>query len=142
MNAKEYLAQIDKIFIQIANVLEKINRWKDIANNTSACMSGERVQSSEHRGATENAICTYMDMERESLAELNRRKEQIFNTLKRLPQDEYYILSKIYVQKQSLKVICIEKKKSYSWATTTHRKALNNLQKILDAEKLRKENGK
>ena len=135
MNVKEYLAQIDKIFIQIANVLEKINRWKDIANNTSACMSGERVQSSGNRGATENAICTYMDMERESLAELNRRKEQIFNTLKRLPQDEYYIISKIYVQKQSLKAISIEKKRSYSWATTTHKKALNNLQKILDAEK-------
>ena len=132
MNAKTFLEQIEKLDTMIENKRAEVQRWKDIANNTAVNMSGERVQSSGNHDMVANAICTYLDIEREEIDTLLAKRKDIIGVIEQLPPDEYDLLHKVYVQYFTLKEITYMKKRSYSWATTTHEKALNNLQKILN----------
>lgn len=132
MRAKDFLSQIAMLDTLIENKRADVQRWKDIANNTGVNMSGERVQSSGNHDMVANAICTYIDIEREEIDTLLARRKDIIGVIEKLSPVEYDLLHKVYVQYFTLKEVTYMKKRSYSWATTTHDKALNNVQKILD----------
>lgn len=132
MNVVKYLAQIDKIDQMIENKQAEVQRWKDIATSTSAGISGERVSSSGNHDTMANAVCTYLDIEDEEITALKQKRAAILRTIEQLPADEYDLIHKVYVQKLTLKDVAYMRKKSYSWATTTHKKAKADLQKILN----------
>lgn len=132
MRAKDFLSQIAMLDTMIENKRAEVQRWKDIANNTCANMSGERVGSSGNHDMVANAICTYLDIEREEIDTLLAKRKDIIGVIEKLSPVEYDLLHKVYVQYFTLKEVAYMKKKSYSWATTTHEKALNNVQKILN----------
>lgn len=135
MNAKEFLLTIKKMDKLIENKLAEVHRWKEIARNTSVNMSGERVQSSGSNDSIANAICTYIDLEREitrDIDELINRKKDVVSVIEQLGAIQYDLLHKIYVQNYTLQDVASLYQRDYGWATTTHGRALKNVQNILN----------
>lgn len=131
MTAEKYLEQIRKIDAIIINKLKDHKRWVEIAEGLGGFSVGERVQSSRnlHRGA--DAIGNYIDLESEIKA-LREKRQEMIDTIERLPCDEYKVIYKIFVEGYMLKEIPSLFDKSYDWAKKTKRDALRNLQSILD----------
>lgn len=141
MKAQDFLKQIKKLDKLIENKLAEVQRWKEIANNTSVNMSGERVQSSGSHDNIANAICTYMDLEREikqSVDELIETRKDIINVIEQLQATEYDILHKIYVQGFTLQEVASLYDRRYEWATTTQGRALKHVQNILNKREVTK----
>lgn len=135
MYAKEFLLQIKKLDKLIENKLAEVQRWKEIANNTTVNMSGERVQSSGSHDTVANAVCTYIDLEREinqCIDDLVNRRKEVLSVIEQLNATEYDILHKIYVQDFTLQEVASLYDRRYEWATTTQGRALKHVQNILD----------
>ena len=136
MNAKDFMLQLKKLDKLIENKIAEAQRWREIANNTTANMSGERVQSSGSHDTIGKAICSYMDLDREitrRIDELIDKKKEVLDVIEQLNATEYDVLHKIYFQDFTLQEVASLYDRRYEWATTTQGRALKNVQNILDA---------
>ncbi len=136
MNAKSYLKQLEKLDTIIQNKLIEKEQWKSVALGVTSHSDGERVQSSGNQQKMADAISRCVDMEREIDGLIDRlinTKMDVITTSEQLNATEYDVLHKIYIQRMTFKEVAAAKDKSQSWATTVHGRALQNLQKILDA---------
>ena len=136
MDAREYLEQIEKFEKIIANKEIEKKYWLDMAKGTSVKMDGERVQTSSDGQSMANQVVEAVMID-EEIARLKEQIADIIRTLERLKANDYDFLHKVYIQRKTLKEIHEEKKNSYSWSTSTHSRALRNLQAILDEKKER-----
>lgn len=135
MTAKEFLRKIKKLDKLIENKMAELQHWKEIATNSTVNMSGERVQSSGRHDMVENAICTYIDLDREiarCIDELIDKKKDVISVIEQLSATEYDVLHKVYVQYYTFDEVAIACKRSHSWATTVHGRALKHVQTILN----------
>lgn len=135
MRAKDYLQQLKKLDAIIKNKMIEKEQWRDIALGITARTDGERVQSSGSQQKMANAIDKCIDIEREIDEMIDRLydlKQEIIKTIEQLNATEYDVLHKRYVQDMNFAEIGASKKKTKSWATTVHGRALQNLQKILN----------
>lgn len=136
MEAKEFLRQVEKLDVRIKNKLIEQQQWRDIALGITANMEGERVQSSGSKSKMANAVEKCVDMEAEinSLVdELIDLKKEVIQTIEQLYSPiEYDVLHKRYIQYMDLQEIADHYGKEYGWATTTHGRALKNVQALLD----------
>lgn len=136
MDAKSYLQQVEMLDVKIANKLIEKQQWKDIALGVTASVGGERVQSSGSQQKMANAIikCVDIDAEIDSLIdELVNTKKDVVATIEKLRSPtEYRILHMRYIQHISLTDIADIMNKEYTWVTTTHGRAMKNVQNILD----------
>ena len=136
MEAKEFLKQVEKLDVRIANKLIEQEQWRNIALGITANMEGERVQSSGSQSKMADAIAKCVDME----AEIDRlidilveKKKEVIQTIEQLDSPiEYDILHKRYIQFRDLQEIADHFGREYGWVTTTHGRALKHLQIILD----------
>lgn len=135
-NAQVYLEQVEKLDARIKNKLIEQQQWKDIALGITANMDGERVRSSGTRSKIENAVSRCVDTEAEidSLIDnLVDTKKEVIQTIERLDSPiEYNLIHMRYIQYKDLQEIADHYGKEYGWATTTHGRALKNVQMILD----------
>lgn len=134
MRAKKYLEQIRKLDIMIQNKMSESKRWMDMAHSVTVSSDGEKVQSSGNHNKMADAICKYVDLE----AEINRLIDErcdIIQTIEHLETVEYDVLYKIYVQYLKLDEVAAIYEKSYSWVTSVHGRALENVRKLVEAEK-------
>lgn len=140
MEAKEFLRQIEKLDVRIANKLIEKQQWRDIALGITANMEGERVQSSGSQSKMADAIARCVDMEAEidSLVDnIIEVKKEVIQTIEQLDSPtEYNILHMRYIQFKDLQEIADHYGKEYGWATTTHGRALKKVQTILDRKEL------
>lgn len=138
MDAKEWLKQVEKLDVRIANKLIEQKQWRDIALGITANMEGERVQSSGAKSKMADAVerCVDMEAEIDRLVDiLIETKKEVIETIERLDSAiEYNVLHMRYIQFQDLQDIADKYGKDYSWATTTHGRALKHLQTILDGK--------
>lgn len=118
------------IDVMISNKQAERQRWIDMATGTTAKVGGERVQSSSDRHTMERQVVEAAMID-EEIASLKAEKQSIIKTIERLEPDEYDLLHKVYVQGQSLKAVAVSHGMSYSWATTMHRKAKRDLEKLI-----------
>lgn len=137
MNAKIFLQQIKKLDRMIENKQIEKAQWKELATSTTTQLNGEKVQSSHNPHKMANAIVKYIDLEREIDSCIDRlidTKRDVISVIEQLNPDEYDVLHKFYIQGLSFKEIAFadKKKRSESWATTIHGRALKNVQRILD----------
>ena len=135
--------QIDKLNKMLKNKQVELEQWQDIATGTSAPSNGDRVQSSGSKDKMANAVCTYVDIEREinaDIAALAEQRQEVIRTIEQLPTDEYDVLHMLYVQFLSLEDVAERKKKSYSWAASINGRALQNVQRILDERRQNENN--
>lgn len=137
-DAKSFLQQIEMLDAKITNKLIERQQWRDLALGITANVGGERVQASSNQQKMANAIEKCVDMEKEInglIDELIGKKKMVIETIEKLYSPmEYKILHLRYIQNIGLSEIADILKKEYSTITTTHGRALKNLQKILDKE--------
>lgn len=135
MKAKDYLKQIEKLDTLIQNKLAEKARWKDVALGITTTTDGERVQSSGSQQKMADAINRCIDIERDIDSFIDRMvdlKSEIIQTIEQLNPTEYDVLHKRYIQNMTFDEIAETKRKSKSWATTVHGRALQSVQRILD----------
>jgi hypothetical protein len=138
LDAKEFLKQVEKLDVRIKNKLIEQQQWRDIALGITGSMEGERVQSSTKKSKMADAIerCVDMETEIDSLIdELVDIKKKVIQTIEQLDSaTEYNILHMRYIQYKSLQDIADHYGKDYGWATTTHGRALKNVQVVIDTK--------
>jgi hypothetical protein len=136
MTAKEYLQQAEKLDLLIQNKLAEKRQWLEVALGITAHLGGERVQTSGSKSKMAEAVEKCIDVEREISALIDRlidTKSEIVTVIELVENPtEYDVLHKRYIQKMSLLQIADRYGKEYSWATTTHGRALKSVQDILD----------
>lgn len=135
MNAKDFLLQIRKLDRMIENKQIEVQQLKELAENTSPSMSGERVQATGNPHKIADATGKYIDLEREILHrvdDLVNARCEVIAVIEQLNAVEYDILHKIYVQNLTFYDVADYYDKTYSWATTVHGRALKQVQNILD----------
>ncbi len=140
MNAKEFLLQIKQYDKLIENKLVEIQQWKDIANNATSNLTGEKVESTPNPRKTEDAICKYLDLESEAKKDLDifiKAKNDVINVIEQLSATEYDLLHKVYVQFFTLKEAAYKCDISYTSATNVHGRALKHVQNILDQREIK-----
>lgn len=135
MKAKEFLRQVKKLDKLIENKMIEIQQWKDVADNTTAVLTGERVKSSHNPQKIADAIGRYVDLERELQEDINNlilAKKRVLKVIEQLDALEYDILHKLYVQHYTLWDVADKYNRTYSWVTTIHGQAVKKVQEILD----------
>lgn len=138
MKSKEYLLQIRKLDTLINNKLAEVDHWKSVAFGTGAWSDGERVQSSGNKQKMASAVDRYVDIQAEITADIDKLihlKQEVIRTIEVLPEKEYDVLHKFYVQGMTFDEIADFHERSYSWATSVHGRALASLQRVLDERK-------
>ena len=149
MKAIDYLKQLAKCDTVIENKLSEKEYYKRIAYGITSNPGGERVQASGSKQRMSDALDRCLDIEREideCIDEQIKIKTEIVSVIQQLKSAvEYNILHKMYVGimiEKDDETIMVERLtfqqiadlygKTYSWATTVHGRALQNVQKILD----------
>lgn len=147
MKPQEFLAQLKLIEVQIECKLEEVARLKALEGKMTAQMGGERVQSSSSQDPMGNAVAKRIDTEREIgeyFCKLYDLQQYIISILNQMQNPVYYnILHKMYVGITEEQKDGTTKTKyldfyevaelyrmSYSWATTTHGRALEEFKQI------------
>lgn len=124
--------------IKIENKLIERQQWKDIALGITASIGSERVQASGSQERMADAVIKCVDMEAEIdkiIDELICTKKRVIETIEKLySPTEYKILHMRYIQNLSLSDIANILDREYTWVTTTHGRALKNVQNILDKQ--------
>ena len=135
-DAQIFLEQVEKLDARIRNKLIEKQQWKDMALGITASMDGERVQSSGAKSKMANAVERCIDMEAEIdglVDELVDVKKDVIQTIEMLDSaTEYKLLHLRYIQYIPLKHIADEWNVEYTTITTTHGRALKNVQRILE----------
>lgn len=141
MKAQEYLAQLETIETKIRNIQFDIMQLKELAFSITPSYEGEVVQSSGNLQRTASVVDRWIDKEREmneTIDKLIDTKLEIASTIEHMKKPkESGVLHMLYIQKKSFKEIALAYDKSVSWATSVHGRALQSLQKELDARKER-----
>lgn len=137
-DAQVFLEQPEKLDAIISNKLVEKRQWRDLALGITAHMDGERVQSSGSKSRMADAVERCIDVEAEIdelIDKLIAVKQNVIETIERLDSPmEYALLHDRYIKYISLQGIADKYGKEYTWATTTHGRALKSVQAILDDE--------
>ena len=134
--AQIFLEKIESYNILIRNKLIEHQQLKDLALSITANIGSEKVQGTGSQSRMAEAIDRCVDIETEITAIIEKfldEKRNIVSTIEKLDSPtEYNLLHMRYVQGISLSDIADELQKEYTWVTTTHGRALKNLQNILN----------
>lgn len=147
MEAKDFLNQLKRMEDSIKDKLEEVAQLKSIALTVVAVSnnviiegekhSAERVQSSGSQQKMADAVCKYVDLEKEIDDDIDRmvdKREEVLAVINMLDKPvQCSVLRKKYVQFKSFKRIAEEMNYTYQYIIEQHNKALKNLQKILDS---------
>ena len=136
--AQVFLGQVEKLEAIIQNKQIEKQQWRDIALGITGNMDGERVQSSGAKQKMADAVnkCVDMEAEIDSLIDtLIDTKKEVIQTIERLDSPtEYKLLHLRYIQFVKLKDIAQMWDEEYTNITTTHGRAVKNVQEILNAK--------
>ncbi len=144
MDALRFLEQVEKADTITRNLLIERKQWEELAYSITAQMTDERVQSSGPQSKMACAVDRCVDMEAiidQKVAYLAAIKLDVTHAIEQLPTVYYDILHRKYVQYQDYYEIADAYGKDYSWATTTHGRAKQALQRLLN-ERERNANNK
>lgn len=135
-----YLEQVERIDAIVEGKLVEQRQWRDLAQNITANIGEERVQSSRTTTSKmEDAVIQCLIVEEQIAAEVKRfiaKKQEIVRTIEELRNPtEYRILHMRYIQYIDFDGIADKMKKDYTWVTTTHGRAVKHIQDILSKEK-------
>ena len=147
MNAKDFLNQLKRMEDSIKDKLEEVAQLKSIALTVVAVSNNviiegekhnaDRVQSSGSQQKMADAVCKYVDLEKEIDDEVDRmvdKRDEVLSVINMLDKPvQCAVLRKKYVQFKSFKRIAEEMNYTYQYIIEQHNKALKNLQKILDS---------
>lgn len=137
--AQIFLERVEKIDTILENKLIEQRQWRDIATSITANMDGEKVQSSGSKSKMADAVIKCVAMEDDIAEYVDRLIAEKVKTVQLIESlyspTEYKILHMRYIQYISLTDIADKLDKEYTWVTTTHGRALKNVQKLLEDKK-------
>lgn len=150
--AQNFLKQLEKLDNLIENKILEREQWKAVATGMTSggqsvlvevkgkheLQNMERVQSQSNKQKMADAVIKYIAVEEEineCIDKLIDTKKEVLAVIEQLNAKEYDVIHKIYVQHLDFNEVAANKKRSYSWVTTVHGRALKNVQKILDERK-------
>lgn len=134
MDVKEYLGQIKEIELNIKHMQEELEELRSVATKITSTLGGERVQSSGSNQKMADAVCSFVDLEKEisaKIAESYLKKREIIKTIELLDYKNRDFLYKVYVQGYSLSDVASMSNKEYGWSTYRHGVALERLREIM-----------
>lgn len=134
MDIKEYLGQIKELDLNIKHMQEELEYLRDVATKTTSTFGEERVQSSGSNQKMADAVCSFVDLEKEiseKIAESYFKRREIIKTIELLDYKNRDFLYKVYVQGCSLNEVARMNNKEYGWSTYRHGIALERLRKIM-----------
>ena len=135
MDAVQFLERLVNINACIKNTSEDIADLKNVAYGLGGGKTDEKVQTTSNPHKMEIAIIKYINIEESELEALLQERKDIIDTFKMLNTKHYDFLHKHYVKGLELEEIAKEAGHTYSWATTTHQRAKESLQKLLNERK-------
>lgn len=141
MRAKDFLQRVGKIDRLILNKTDEIERWRTMAESTTAPISGDRVQSSSDQQKMANAVINMVTIDDELTAEIDQLKQarrDVIAVIEKLNANQYDIMHKIYIQGMTFQQVADLKGRTRGAISNMHRKAIKNVQAILDG----RDNGK
>lgn len=125
--------ELDKVKVECK--LEERQFWHDLSLTITGQMGGERVQSSGAKDKMAQARDVCVDMEGEILSQvktLAARQKEVTGVLDQLTNPtEYKVLHQKYIQFKDYNVIADNFNSDYTWATTTHGRALKSVEAIM-----------
>ncbi len=134
--AQVYLEGFEMDKVKMECKLAERQFWNDLSLSITGQMGGERVQSSGAKDKMAQARTVCMEMEADILDQVNKlavKQKEVTQTLERLDNPtEYKLLHMRYIQFKELKVIADSFGSDYTWATTTHGRALKSVEAILE----------
>lgn len=133
--AREFLQQVRKRDCIVNNKMIERDQWKAMATSATAPMGGERVQTSGSQQRMADAVGRYVDIEaqiNEYIDQLYNAKRDVLAVIERLDVREYDLLHKVYIQYIPLAELAVIYDCSYSSITTTHGRALQHVEEILN----------
>ena len=137
--AQVFLERVEKIDTILENKLIEQRQWRDIALSISANMDGEKVQSSGSKSKMADAVIKCVACEDDIAEYVDKLIAEKVKTVQLIESlyspTEYKILHMRYIQYISLTDIADRLNKEYTWVTTTHGRALKNVQKLLEDKK-------
>lgn len=126
--------ELDKVKVECK--LEERQFWHDLSLTITGQMGGERVQSSGAKDKMAQARDVCVDMEGEILSQvktLAARQKEVTGVLDQLTNPtEYKVLHQKYIQFKDYNVIADNFNSDYTWATTTHGRALKSVESIME----------
>lgn len=126
--------ELDKVKVECK--LEERQFWHDLSLTITGQMGGERVQSSGAKDKMAQARDVCVDMEGEILSQvktLAARQKEVTGVLDQLTNPtEYKVLHQKYIQFKDYNVIADNFNSDYTWATTTHGRALKSVEAIME----------
>lgn len=132
--AEELLEELSKLDDIIADRAEGIEKLRASLDGTTATFQADRVQVTHEHDKRGRQLAELVDLERELVKEIStlyRKKQSLIRELEKLGHYEYAVLYKRYVQGKDFYRIADKLGRSYSWATMTHAKAKQSLQRVL-----------
>lgn len=137
IKAQDFLDQIKKIDTVILNKQNEVERWKDRAVNITSPVGSEKVQASGSLQKMADAVCEYVKLEEEDIRQLFKQRRYIISVIEQLNVTEYELLYNIYVLQLDFDDAAEAATRSRSWVNSAHGRALQNVQRILDSEKVK-----
>ena len=134
MTAIEYLKLIRKLDDMILNKCGEYRHWVDVAEGLGGYSDSEKVQTSRNVHRTSDAIGNYIDLETE-IRELRQQRAKIIKTIESLPNQEYNVIYRLFVEGLTMKETAYELNRSYDWVKLKKRSALRKIQDMLNEKR-------
>lgn len=144
IDIKAFLSKVEKLDKLIANKMAEKEQWERLAQSTTSRLQEDKVQASGSQSKMGDAVEAYVDLGREIDSLIDRyinEKKEVIAVIEQLDPIEYDLLHKKYIQYETYKDfydIAKAFKQGYSWATTTHGRALQHARRILEEQRAEK----
>lgn len=139
MNAKDYLMQIKYLEQRIQLKQEEITQLRTLATSITAPTDREAVQTSGTTDKVGELVVKIVDLRYEIndiIDKLIDTKRECIEVIEQIEIPlQYAVLHKFYIDNKPLPVIASELHYSYEHIKRIHRKALQNVEKILQKVK-------
>ena len=136
LDAKRFLERVKWCDAVVENKVRELGELRDTTLRITACVGGDRVQSSGGKDKLADAIARIVDLENKLDADIDRlvdaRNEAIEVIDKVADARLIDLLHRRYVSGQTWEQIAFEMGYTYQWVCELNKVAVDEIQKLLD----------
>lgn len=137
MEAEKYMKQVNILRRKIQTKKERLEELENMAFLPLAIHDNTKVQTSRTPDSMERFILSGIKEKEELQGEIMdcyKEIKQINRTIEELKLNEFLVLYGLYIKNLTRWELADQEEKSVSWVDQNRKKALQNLQAILDKE--------
>lgn len=138
LDAVAYLRQVELCDTHINNLLEEVQRLKDLIRKITATLKSDVVAHSSNQDKIGEAVAKLVDLEKEIAAAadayIDKRNEVVSTIQKVNVPNQVAVLHKLYLEQKTWPEIAEEMHMTERNAQYIHGRALQSIRKILKGE--------